>query len=128
MVARLVARVASSPRTYEKSGESTLAHVDVDVARQRRPALAGFAPKGQPVTLVILDGEFLLTPGSWSEGIDDPNVRVGFQPGIESGEIIGLDVERDGRAGAESFSDRLVVLVAVEVSRRFDHQVSVAAR
>ena len=57
---------------------------------------------------MILDGEFLLTPRSWSEGIDDPDVRIGFEPGIESSEIIGLDVERDGRARAESFSDRLV--------------------
>jgi len=40
---------------------------------------------------VILDGEFFLRPRALSEAVDDPDA-AGFQPGLKSSELVGLDL------------------------------------
>ena len=59
---------------------------------------------------MILYGEFLLAPWPFREGIDDAGA-AGFQPGMERDQILGLDIERDGRLRAQSIPDRRVVVV-----------------
>src|SRR5215204_6269031 len=83
-------------------------------------------PEGQPVAGVILHGELALAPGALGERIDDAHACA-LHPRVEALEIALLQVQRIGRPRAEPLADGGVVLVAVEVGRRLEHEPGVTA-